>query len=465
MNNLTVLTNLLEELNPPKKKAGHETWSLFYKNKRFSDVPVSLMLEHLESLVDDLNLSIIDLEEEVEDNNQPSYIDDDFELQCRSDVQHLFRSIMCFGDNNQKKSAVETILSGWDFSLFPEFSDEISAAAIMAGGSLDEVLIEELDSVRGDAENSIVRANTISTALARSSEKGRRRVLSVLHKFDEYHPEVVAVALMSSLDYNELWNEKDKQCIVNILDSHYCSYLGINEMLVQQWRKQYALEAQSWSLSNWRDQRVWDFQSLVKCLRWFAVDGRCDELYFRYVGRYFNGKNAMQSFWQNVVDFEDSLPLTNYGTMFCKIVEEKSNWVEQNFSKELERAYVLLVPAEKEMENPRIALAIVLMNISGFLSGLGGTFDDNHFIRNLRTLENKIDQRLCQTYSDANFTFDDESIEQVQMHKSLIAEAKNLWQKEFNDFANKCLENKDLKRRSEFKIEKALTKLGIEIVG
>ncbi|MGZ3782734.1 MAG: hypothetical protein ACXVCY_18975 [Pseudobdellovibrionaceae bacterium] len=463
MNNEALLIEILENLNPPKKKAPPNSWSLYYRNKGLTDVSMGLMIEHLQCLLDKLINSILDLEEEADDLSE-FLLDDDFEIQIRSDIQHLFRCIMCFGETQQKVSAMECILSCWPFYLFPEFSDEISAATIMANGGLDEVLVEQFDVVLGNTDNAIVKANAISTALRQSSDYGRQKVLTVLQRFDEFHPEVVAVALMSAFDFQNLWTEKDKECIQHILASNYCSYLGINEKLVHYWSEKYDLELKPWRLTDWQQQRQWDFQSLVKSLRWFAVEGRWENHYFKYLGQYLSDKKPMLSFWQSILQREDAVSLAQYHRIFCEIIESKSKMVAENFASEIECSVQLLVN-EGYFEGSRTELEIVLMNMNSFLSGIGDKYESSSFIKNLIKLENEMDQHLGRTYSSEKLVFGKESEEEAIKNNNYVDQVKSLWESEFTVFAKKCLEERNSKPSNEFNIGKVLKKMDIEIVG
>lgn len=219
------VTEIIGSLNIAKKRTDPKTWKSYYLSKGFGKLPSSALLIYLDDCIDELN----ELSFEDEFDDEIIGIQSEKVEELKSSILHLFRAILSLGDLSEKKEAVESILQGLDFEFDPEMSYDLSGGSVISGGELDSTLVQYLVDPIGGAANSIVRMNAVVTAFDKSSMQlcahPHKAVEIIFDKFDEYHPEVVAVAIFGRIS-NESLDQSVFQKIIHILDVDYISYLG-----------------------------------------------------------------------------------------------------------------------------------------------------------------------------------------------------------------------------------------------
>lgn len=410
----TVL-NLLQELKPPKLKTEALTWKSFYTQKGFAEISSVELLSALEFLDEELGMTLAELDEfrSSDEDDAVAMLEDLEDL--RHHLTHLFRIIMALVElPTECQSALSEILTAWDFSLWPELSDDISAAVKLRPQVLEPTLREELPHVLGDVENSIIKTNAILTALAGGGDN--TTLFNVIKNFHEYHPENIMVCLLSLYPQ---WREHEEfqASLQEILAVRYIDYLGLSADTFAVTSSLSYL-----SMASWAQRKSFDMASLTQTWRWFGIMGRWEFFYFTLLGLVLSGTGTIHDIFASELEDMDTLPLELYSKEFVELCEAKADIVQRRFLESSADARNLLKPCE-DMDSA-VRARIVLLNNSHFLAPFTeDVFAANDFLNTLRELDKKVELQ-----------------EGEAPIISLSEEVQQIWTTRYPDFLRQCKE-------------------------
>lgn len=473
-----IIETLLEDLNPPKPNAVITTWDSFYSKKGFTSSMVADLLQYLNEFEEEFYTSII----EFEDSDENDVSAEKKMEHTTNNLRHIYRIIMSFGTDDERKNILTQIFNKWPFEIYPQISDDIAATSIKYHEVLTDVLLAEFHNpqIPPCVENLVIRINALINALDKISriDHNSKKSSEIIMCFSDalenlilIHPEN-ALVISIVLSTHPLLNQKHINLIRNAFDTQFIPrHLRLR---FEDLKFSIPIESTSGMLNSKITTQPLTETYYQKAIAWLGITGRFGTHKLSMLGYILNPNsdmgilNYVQSQLLEVEDMNESLPqylskgqkilfeelFSNFGKHCLAASTSTTTWFE---------IQTLEITQKKEL------LLLTQIQLIAFLSAIYPSTENetdeqaeypNEIIQHFINQLNSFIEKMEEAHLDENET---------ENNCNILKQFVNFWDNHFLQFTQACIEEKTVNGLTILKIEKlnfepVWTEFGIDLV-